>query len=163
MASKLKCSLCNELATVHLTQIINNEIKKIDLCEECAQKKGVTDKEGFSFAEMLTNVELKSRNSQQSCKYCSLSVSEFKNSGRFGCASCYKEFKDLLMPIIDEMHISCHHKGKLPVKYSKNITINEEINSIKEKLENAIKIEAYEDAAKYRDHLNELTDRNRNE
>ena len=54
MANKLKCSMCNEYATVHLTQIINNQIQKIDLCESCAQKKGVADTEGFSLAEMLS-------------------------------------------------------------------------------------------------------------
>ena len=43
MATPLKCDLCSKPATVHLTQIVNNKVHKVDLCEECAQAKGVTD------------------------------------------------------------------------------------------------------------------------
>ena len=75
MANKLKCSLCNEYATVHLTQIINNQIQKIDLCESCAQKKGVTDTEGFSLAEMLSNAEYQSVNYKENCQECGLTIS----------------------------------------------------------------------------------------
>ena len=52
MAENLKCSHCNNPATVHLTQIVNNKIIKVDLCESCAQAKGVTDPEGFSLADL---------------------------------------------------------------------------------------------------------------
>ena len=36
MANPIKCSLCGKPATVHLTQIINNKVHKVDLCEACA-------------------------------------------------------------------------------------------------------------------------------
>ena len=58
MAENLKCSICNKEATVHLTQIVNNKIHKVDLCESCAQKKGVTDPEGFSLADLLSKTPL---------------------------------------------------------------------------------------------------------
>ena len=41
---------CENEATVHLTEIVEGQMKKIDLCEECAQEKGVTDPEGFALA-----------------------------------------------------------------------------------------------------------------
>ena len=53
MANPIKCSLCGKPATVHLTQIINNKIHKVDLCEDCAKAKGVTDPAGFSLAVLL--------------------------------------------------------------------------------------------------------------
>ena len=156
MANKLKCSLCNEYATVHLTQIINNQIQKIDLCESCAQKKGVTDTEGFSLAEMLSNAEYQSVNYKENCQECGMTLAEFKKSGRFGCAMCYESFASVLQPILEEMHIGNHHIGKLPVKCHEGICKEEQIKTLKEKLNSAIKCEAYEDAALYRDELDAL-------
>jgi hypothetical protein len=43
---------------VHLTQIVNNKVHKVDLCEECAQAKGVTDPSGFSLADLLLKASL---------------------------------------------------------------------------------------------------------
>ena len=36
-------------ATVHFTQIDNNKVHNVDLCEDCAKKKGVTNPGGFSW------------------------------------------------------------------------------------------------------------------
>ena len=58
MANSLKCDLCAKPATVHLTQIVNNKIHKVDLCEACAQAKGVTDPSGFSLADLLLKASL---------------------------------------------------------------------------------------------------------
>src|SRR6185436_3124282 len=45
------CQFCKQKeATVHLTQIVENEVKKVDLCEACAKEKGVNDPSGFSLA-----------------------------------------------------------------------------------------------------------------
>ena len=156
MANKLKCSLCDAYATVHLTQIINNQIQKIDLCESCAQKKGVTDSEGFSLAEMLSNAEYQPYTEDKNCDSCGLTLAEFKKSGRFGCASCYESFESVLKPILDEMHIGNHHIGKMPVRSMKGICKEEKIKALKDKLSSAIKAEAYEDAALYRDELDAL-------
>ena len=37
MSESMKCHSCENPATVHLTQILNNQMHKIDLCEECAE------------------------------------------------------------------------------------------------------------------------------
>ena len=38
------CEVCQtENATVHLTQIINGRMQTFDLCEKCAEEKGVPD------------------------------------------------------------------------------------------------------------------------
>src|SRR5665213_95536 len=59
MANPLKCDLCTKPATVHLTQIVNNKVHKVDLCEECAQTKGVTDPTEFSsLADLLLKASL---------------------------------------------------------------------------------------------------------
>lgn len=157
MSNKLKCSLCNQDATVHLTQIVNNTIQKIDLCESCAQKKGVTDTEGFSLAEMLASSQSESTLRKQSCEHCGMNLSEFKKLGRFGCAKCYDSFDSVLKPMLEDMHMGSTHTGKLPKKTLSRVRVNEQISELKAKMEAAISEEAYEDAALYRDQLDELT------
>ena len=45
------CCICKEKeAKVHLTQIVNDKMQKVDLCEQCAKEKGVNDPAGFSLA-----------------------------------------------------------------------------------------------------------------
>ena len=53
MAKPEQCSHCKKPATIHLTQIIDNKIHKVDLCEDCPYKQGVTDPEGFSLADFV--------------------------------------------------------------------------------------------------------------
>lgn len=153
MANNLKCSLCEQVATVHLTQIINNKVQKIDLCEACAQKKGVTDPEGFSLAEMLSNNNFLNTGEMPTCEQCGIRIADFKKEGRFGCPSCYLAFKDSLKPVLEEMHVGTVHRGKVPEKSMQQISLSEKIKHLKEQLVQAIKDEAYEDAALIRDEL----------
>ena len=52
------CCICKEKeAKVHLTQTVNNKMRKVDLCEQCAKDKGVNDPAGFSLANLLLDIE----------------------------------------------------------------------------------------------------------
>jgi len=52
----MKCALCqkNE-ATVHL-QTLGSQSQKLDLCEACAEEKGVNNPAGFSFQDLLKSI-----------------------------------------------------------------------------------------------------------
>ena len=46
------CDICKKAdATVHLTQIVEGKMLKVDLCESCTKEKGVEEAAGFSLAE----------------------------------------------------------------------------------------------------------------
>ena len=48
------CDICKKnVATVHLTQMVEGKTKKVDLCEACSKDKGVDDPTGFSLADLL--------------------------------------------------------------------------------------------------------------
>ena len=53
----MKCDIChsNE-ATVHLTEIINNNVTKLHLCEECAKEKSQEMEEHFGLADLLSGL-----------------------------------------------------------------------------------------------------------
>ncbi len=159
MANPLKCDLCSKPATVHLTQIINSKVHKVDLCEACAQAKGVTDPQGFSLADLLlkatTELDQPSVAGGQ-CPECGFTQPDFKKHGRFGCPTCYKTFSGVLEPLLGNMHKGSIHTGKVPKKSLERKHLLERISSLEAQLESAIKSELYEDAARLRDEITEV-------
>ena len=155
MAENLKCSICNKEATVHLTQIVNNKIHKVDLCESCAQKKGVTDPEGFSLADMLSKTPLvpASGEEQVVCPSCGQRSEDFRRTGRLGCSDCFEVFKSLVLPVLEDMHAGTTHKGKVPTVALSRQSSKMQLESLQDALARAVSEEAYEEAAKFRDQI----------
>jgi len=58
----MKCEFCDEEATVHLKQVLKEEVLEMHLCERCAEERGITDPAGFSLQNLLggedTKIEL---------------------------------------------------------------------------------------------------------
>lgn len=158
MASPLKCDLCSNPATVHLTQIVNNKVHKVDLCEACAQAKGVTDPSGFSLADLLLKASLNpdTPTAAVRCEQCGFTQSDFKKHGRFGCPHCYETFSSLVEPMLDNMHKGTAHTGKVPEKALERKSLQDRLGDLESKLEDAVKTERYEEAARYRDEINQL-------
>lgn len=161
MANPIKCSLCGKPATVHLTQIINNKVHKVDLCEECAQAKGVTDPSGFSLADLLIKGALNSETPAEGegslvCPSCGFTQQDFKKVGRFGCPKCYDAFRPMLMPMLPSMHKGSTHTGKIPQRALDRRTIYDRLTKLEMELDIAIKSERYEDAARFRDEIRQI-------
>ncbi len=159
MANPLKCDLCSKPATVHLTQIVQNKVQKVDLCEECAKEKGVTDPSGFSLADLLLKASLNPESGGASglrCEKCGLTQNDFKKSGRFGCPTCYQTFKSLVEPMLDNMHKGVTHTGKVPARAMERKNLYDRLTKLEIALSDAIKSERYEDAARTRDEINQV-------
>lgn len=157
MANSLKCDLCSKPATVHLTQIVNNKIHKVDLCEACAQAKGVTDPSGFSLADLLLKASLNPEpTGDVRCEACGFTAQDFKKTGRFGCPSCYQYFGGLLEPMLDSMHKGIAHTGKVPRRALERRSLHERLSLLETELDSAIKAERYEDAARFRDEITQV-------
>jgi protein arginine kinase activator len=161
MASPLQCDLCGKPATVHLTQIVNSKMHKVDLCEACAQAKGVTDPGGFSLADLLLKASLNPEAAiagsapGEECPSCGFTPGDFKKHGRFGCPQCYRTFEGMVGPMLDNMHKGVRHVGKVPVKALERRSLLERVATLESGLAEAIKTERYEDAARLRDELSE--------
>lgn len=157
MANSLKCDLCGKPATVHLTQIVNKKVHKVDLCEACAQAKGVTDPSGFSLADLLLKASLNPEpKADGQCETCGFTQQDFKKTGRFGCPDCYRAFAEALEPVLDSMHKGVHHVGKSPQKALERRSLHERLTQLETELDQAIKTERYEDAARYRDEIQQV-------
>ena len=163
MAKPEECGHCQKPATIHLTQIVDGQVSKVDLCADCPFKSSVADPEGFSLADFLLKpsgeTDASSSTSPASkarCQTCGFTPADFKKQGRFGCPDCYESFKGMLAPMLSNMHKGISHQGRVPERALQRLQREERITGLQEALRDAIRKEDYESAAKLRDELNQL-------
>lgn len=164
---KMLCERCHkEPATVYLNKIINGKKQEIHLCNKCAMEvKELYPQNDISFESFLSslldinkNINVKSYNKEDviRCEKCGMTYNEFKKKGKFGCSHCYKSFSSLLSPVIKRVHGSNIHVGKIPKRTGGKIKLRKQIQSLENKLREAVVKEEYEDAAKFRDAIRAL-------
>jgi len=160
------CDICGKIqATVHLTEIIDEQMTELHLCEGCAKKKGAQMEKHFGLSDLLAGLadigehpELAGEKDLR-CPACGLTYNEFKKAGRFGCSSCYTSFKKNLLPLLKRIHGSSNHIGKSPSKKrSKPVKMAglSRADKLKADLQSAIDAEEFEEAAKLRDKIKGL-------
>lgn len=157
----MQCEKCqSQEATVHYTEIIEKKSIKINLCEKCAQEKGLDIDAEFSIGDFLGGLtgenNKKGLDPKTACSQCGMTLPEFKKIGRFGCSGCYQSFDSVLEMLMNSIHKKVKHSGKKARKTRKKITVEEKIVRLKEKLDEAVKKEKFEEAAKLRDEITEL-------
>ncbi len=161
------CDVCHTReATVHLTEIINNKVTKLHLCEQCAREKSQEMEEHFGLADLLSGladlvpvVEKKEKIAGETgikCPSCGFTFQNFRKMGRLGCPKCYETFKEQLSPLLRKIHGSDRHTGKLPIKKEAIRSKAALLSDLKAKLEKAIKLEEFEEAARLRDQVKAL-------
>ena len=165
----MTCNLCgvNE-ASIHLTEIVNNQMVEVHLCEQCAQEKGTDFKTHFSLDELLAGLTDTSKSSKAvekkasvCCPQCAMTYEEFGKIGRLGCANCYGAFEKLLLPLIKRVQRATHHIGKKPSKLPKQARSVHDLRILQERLRKSVQSEAFEDAAKIRDEIKQIEDKNK--
>lgn len=179
----MKCDNCGKNnANIRYFRNVNGVKEKMNLCEECAQKLGITDI-GFNmpidfssflggFWEDFTNSDilpLIGEKQELKCKGCNSTFEDIINTGKFGCPECYETFEDEIDEIMNKIHGKNRHIGRLgkieQIKVDKNkedkkiienTENNDELSKLKSKLKELVKEENYEEAAKVRDQIKEL-------
>ena len=164
----MKCQKCQQAeATTHITQTINGYTTQKHLCSKCAQEENAFEK-GF-FADFHSEFEnmpgsffstaLPSRTGASHCKTCSSTYAEISQSGRVGCADCYKEFINELMPSVRRIHGNTVHCGKKPRSgraAAQPEVPDDERARLQQELDEAVKVQDFEKAASLRDKIKEL-------
>ena len=162
----MKCEHCHEAeATIHLTQVIDGQVKKLNLCQGCAQKNGIDLNSPISITDVLfglgaqTSKEKKMPSMSEldlCCSTCQMTRAEFKKNARLGCPDCYKAFMAELSSLMQAMHHSRQHVGKIPARQGNAARVTAQIAAMKKDLETAIAKEEYEMAANFRDKIRAL-------
>lgn len=159
----MNCDICGKKeATVHLTEIVNEQMTKLNLCENCAREKGAQMEEHFGLSELLsgltdmgTVVEPEVAITTK-CSNCGLTYQNFRKIGRLGCSECYEAFKKELSPLLKRIHGADRHTGKVSLRGGKTIKDTRTLQDLKVQLEKAIQTEEFEEAAKLRDKIRDF-------
>jgi protein arginine kinase activator len=154
------CDVCKEKqANVFFTQIINGQVQKVNLCDDCSKQKGVTDPTGFALAELLLGMGHEAgeeaKPGELTCEECGLTHSDFKRAGRLGCAHCYEVFHAEIDALLKNIHKGSRHVGKVPSRAAAS-AVTHRLESLRTDLAKAIDDENFEDAARLRDEINRL-------
>jgi protein arginine kinase activator len=157
----MNCDVCKtNTATVYLTQIVDGNMKKINLCESCSKEKGVSDPTGFALADLLLGLGESHQVEQaavvEQCPVCGFTQADFKKTGRLGCSECYQTFAEGLATLIKAMHKGVKHTGKVPARLYRDLARSGRLEELRRSLDEAVSKEDYESAAVLRDEIRQL-------
>jgi len=157
------CDVCRERdATVTLTHAVKGEVKVLHLCQRCAADRGIetsiTTPLKNMIADYLPAVQASQAVTAQldsmRCAFCSMSLADFRESGRLGCASCYTTFDQSLRALLRRVHGNAKHAGRQydapPPDLLHEVTA---LGELRERLRRAIAQEEFEQAAQLRDQI----------
>ena len=153
------CDVCGKNpATVHLTEIVDEQMNELHLCEECARQKSIQMEQQFGLSDLLAGLaefekpeDLDKEGVRLKCPSCKLTYADFKKIGRLGCGECYVTFKRHLGVLLKRIHGASSHLGKSPVKVAPVTKEKIDLQELRNKLQQAIEEEAFEEAARLRD------------
>ena len=160
----MKCEHCHSAeATVHLTQVVNGDVKKLNLCKDCAMESGIDLNTPISITDILSGLGAQQSDTMPSapdfdlaCSRCQLTRTEFKKRSRLGCPECYNAFMGELSALTKAMHHSNQHVGKIPVCQGGQARVAARIAALQKDIATAIAREEYEKAAELRDQIKAL-------
>ena len=159
------CEECGEReATVVLSFLAAGGKTTRHLCAECMkskQKELILGNIGALLGSVLNAAQgRQSPTAEKVCPQCGCSLTDFKNTGRLGCPGCYKVFREELMPIVKGSSEGAF-RGKKPDHQPETTSpvLSMTLDNLKEKMLQAVAQEDYETAARIRDEIRSLNEK----
>lgn len=165
------CQICKKRpATIHLTDIHNNVMKEVHICEVCAGEKGFNFQGASNLPQLLglaakkgaqpaaptpTPAQPRAKQPEDDlvCPECGSAWSQFNERGRLGCPNDYEAFGSRLRRLVAEQ-IAPHagerdvfHVGKRPGPRREEDRRIQAIRGLEKRLRQAVAEENYEVAA----------------
>ncbi|MBM3335537.1 UvrB/UvrC motif-containing protein [Candidatus Sumerlaeota bacterium] len=165
-----KCEKCDRPATHKFTRITDGQATDHYLCHEhAAQFSPHHLKAQTPHAELsqllagLLKGEHGQKGTQQTdagvaevkCQTCGLSFQQYRQSGLLGCSDCYRSFEKHLRDDLRRYHGTVRHVGK-QLRVVLNTSDSEKVETLRKRLELAIKDEDFELAAQLRDEIRQI-------
>ncbi len=161
------CTACQTaIATIVIMDLADGAVTGSQhVCQACADQLGIgTPKPPKLSAEMLEDLlggmkqTRRSSKPIEACPGCGLTPADFRQKGRLGCPRCYEAFRHELLPLLQRIHEAQTHNGRLPGVVANPPTPPDErsLTDVRKKLEDAVRGERYEEAARLRDELRRL-------
>ncbi len=163
----MKCDICGKFdATIHLTEVVNEQVTKLHICEVCAKQKSDEMQSHFGLADLLAGLVEGAESLDggagvpglvgRKCARCGSTYGDFQASGRIGCGKCYETFAKSLSGLLRKIHGSDRHVGKMPFTKEISVEQRETLKRLKDELKQLVMSEEFEKAALVRDRIREL-------
>ncbi|MEP6689164.1 MAG: UvrB/UvrC motif-containing protein [Gemmatimonadales bacterium] len=159
----MSCDQCREReAVIQLTQIVNDQVTTLHLCEKCAAEKGVDSPGAHAKTPLGTLIGAMGKSPEQApaprssdvCLKCGATFQDFRDTGRLGCPDCYRSFEIPLRDLLRRLHGSTHHLGERYAEREPAAAVAQEpAVDLREQLRLAVETENFELAAELRDRL----------
>jgi protein arginine kinase activator len=167
------CEDCRQrVSTIIHVEKSGGEKRAVRLCQMCVEKRGIPvpvlrnpirvetilmdvldhlDEDGTFDPRDLSDSEI--------CTACGWSFGNLRETGLLGCPHCYSSFENKLMVLMQELHGSDSHLGKVYSDDGHRLDDEEDETILKAALEEAISMEEFEYAAQIRDRLRQIQKR----
>ncbi len=176
----MKCEKCGKQeANLYYQETVNGQTRAMHICSACARELQMYTPfqqtvAGFSnsFGEILGvpslfgsmasplfagGAEVEAKNNRadtaHTCPSCGMTLSELQRKGRVGCPDCYHTFAEVLTPYIKRVQGAESHIGSAPQQEECLPPEAHPLDALKQKLQEAIQSENYEEAARLRDEI----------
>jgi protein arginine kinase activator len=160
------CTACHKaIASIVIMDLSEGQVSaQQHLCQACAESMGaIQPKTQLKLStEILEDLlGLKSgregKERREGCPGCGMTTAEFKVKGRLGCPRCYETFRTELLPLLQRVHESSSHRGRLPARAPGTAPeMTSPTADLRARLEDAVRGERYEEAARLRDQLRRI-------
>ncbi|CDZ79795.1 hypothetical protein BN1013_00293 [Candidatus Rubidus massiliensis] len=161
----LECGECKKTVMIRYTEIVGNSITHTSMCGDCPQLEKRLH--GLTPAERASKLQ----GGVIACGECGTTLDALKMGTPLGCKNCYEVFGEIILSELDSLdkltqRISVGKKNTTPIHIGRAPGEIQEINpsmrilALNEALKETLKREDYEQAAKLRDEIKALTDKN---
>ena len=157
------CEECRQNpATVVITVLTGQETTTRHLCQDCVEKIENSSAQGDVSSFLSSLLSILSRQPKEEtlrCSACGLTYEDFQTSGKLGCAQCYQDFSKQLAPLLQRVHGRTQHAGRVPKSHSKERELADSITALKARMDEAVGLEDFEQAAAIRDEIRALVEK----
>jgi protein arginine kinase activator len=164
----MKCDHCDKPAVVHEVVIKDGQKTEVHLCEAHASAAGYVP-QPQPLNQLLSSISpanqiVRKSGASPACPACGMTLAQFRQHGNLGCETCYETFEGVLESLIERAHAGgTHHIGRSPSGAARATELRELRMKLVRELDEAVAAEQYERAARLRDRLHGLGERDEGE
>ena len=156
------CQKCHKnLATVRYAEVVDGKVANRHLCGACLSAYQQDAGTGFELSEAnptvrRPTVEQVTRDAvrtERRCVSCGTLEREVMDQGVVGCCRCYESFGGQIESILEGLHRSLQHKGKVRHIDDDRAWLRAELQTKRSLLRSVLATEDYEEAATLRDEI----------